>query len=125
MEHRNFVRDGEITVFADASLFSKEAILKCLYWFGDKFRVNVSLVDANLYQIILKPLANAGVKEEESDLILQKLERDLIDFQLRDIITNDSQNVGVLLLEKAFSQCELDGAPHRMVSPPVGNNPTA
>ncbi|PGH41008.1 MAG: His-Xaa-Ser system protein HxsD [Candidatus Nephrothrix sp. EaCA] len=125
MEHRNFVRDGEITVFADASLFSKEAILKCLYWFGDKFRVNVSLVDANLYQIILKPLANAGVKEEESDLILQKLERDLIDFQLRDIITKETQNVRDLLLAKAFSHGEFDEAPQGDISDPVGYNPNA
>lgn len=122
MENSNIVKDGEITAFADTSLYSKEAILKCLYWFGDKFHTNVSLADTS-YQISLKPLANANVKEDELDLYLQKLERDLIDFQLRDTITKETQNVRDLLVAKAFSNGEFDEEPQGNISDPVGFNP--
>ncbi len=122
MKHSNFVKDGEVTAFADTSLFSKDAILKCLYWFGDKFHTNVSLAD-NFFQITLKPLANANVKEDELDLYLQKLERDLIDFQLRDTIAKETQNVRDLLVAKAFSNGEFDEEPQGNISDPVGFNP--
>jgi len=122
MKYNNFVKDDAVTVFADTSLFSKDAILKCLYWFGDKFHTNVSLID-DLYQITLKPLALANVKEDELDFYLQKLERDLVDFQLRDTIAKETQNVRDLLVAKAFSNGEFDEEPQGNISDPVGYNP--
>ncbi len=123
MKHNNCIRDGEVTAFADASLFSKEAILKCLYWFGDKFHTIISVLDSDTYSITLKPLANANVKADELDLYLQKLERDLIDFQLRVTIVKETQNVKDLLVAKAFSNGEFDEEPPGDVSDPVGFNP--
>jgi His-Xaa-Ser system protein HxsD len=124
MNNSNCVKDGEVTAFADAKVFSKEAILKCLYWFGDKFHTNISLLSNDTYLISLKPLASANVKEDELDLYLQKLERDLIDFQLRDTITKETQNVRDLLVAKAFSNGEFDEEPPGDVSDPVGFNPS-
>ena len=63
------------------------------------------------------------MKEDELDLYLQKLERDLIDFQLRDTITKETQNVRDLLVAKAFSNGEFDEEPPGEVSDPVGFNP--
>lgn len=122
MKYNNYVKDGSVTAFADTSLFSQDAILKCLYWFGDKFHTNVSLTD-DFYQITLKPLTNANVKEDELDLYLQKLERDLVDFQLRDTIAKETQNVRDLLVAKAFSNGEFDEEPQGKISDPVGFNP--
>jgi His-Xaa-Ser system protein HxsD len=123
MRHTNFIKDGEITAFADASLFSKDAILKCLYWFGDKFHTTVSVKEENSYTIVLKPLETANVKEDELSMYLQKFERDLIDFQLRDTVTKETQNVRDLLVAKAFSHGEFDEEPPGQVSDPVGFNP--
>src|SRR2546430_16378268 len=103
MKNNSISKDGEITVVADVALFSKEAILKCLYWFGDKFHTKVSIIDDSAYAITLKPMANANIKEDELELYLQKLERDLIDFQLRDTIVKETQNIRDLLVAKAFS----------------------
>ncbi len=122
MRSGNYVKDGEIIVFADTSIFSKEAILKCLYWFGDKFHTEFVMVE-NLYQITLKPLANANVKKDELDLFLQKLERDIVDFQLRETISKETRNVRDLLVAKAFSNGEFDEEPQGNVSDPVGFNP--
>ena len=122
MTKSNFIHNGIITAFADTSLFSKDAILKSIYWFGDKFHANISLID-NIYEISLKPLSNANIKEGELDLYLQKLERDLIDFQLRDTIIKETQNIRDLLVAKAFSNGEFDEEPPGNISDPVGFNP--
>lgn len=124
MKQANYIREGEIIAFADKSLFSKEAILKCLYWYGDKFHTSVTLTEAQHFEISLKPLSNANVKDDELELYLQKLERDIIDFQLRDVIIRETQNVRDLLIAKAFSNGEFDEAPPGDISDPVGFNPS-
>jgi len=123
MNQSNYVKDGEIFVIADTKLFSKEVILKCLYWFGDKFHTDLFLSDNETISIKLKPLANANMKDDELDLYLQKLERDLIDFQLRNTITKETQNIRDLLVAKAFSNGEFDETPPGEISDPVGFNP--
>ena len=125
MNHSNCLRDGEILVFADAELFSRAAIFKCLYWYGDKFHTSVILADEKTYSISLKALGSAGISEEDLPGYLQKLERDLIDFQLRDMISKETGNVRDLLIAKAFSNGEFDEEPPGEVSDPVGFNPNA
>jgi His-Xaa-Ser system protein HxsD len=123
MNHTNFVKEGEIAAFAETTLFTKEAIFKCLYWYGDKFHTTVSLVDSETYLISLKTLSNANIKGEELETYLQKLERDLVDYQLREMIIKETQNVRDLLVAKAFSNGEFDEHPPGDISDPVGFSP--
>ena len=123
MKYQNVIKDGEIQVFADVSLFSKDAVFKCLYWFGDKFHTSVSFADSNTYSISLRPLSSTNIGADEFELYLQKLERDLVDFQLRDTITKETQNIRELLVAKAFSNGEYDEDPPGDVSDPLGFNP--
>jgi len=123
MLHKNYIKDGEINVFVDASLFSTEVIFKCLYWFGEKFHTTVTLIDSQTYAILLKPLAIANANEADLDIYLQKFERDLIDYRLRGIITKETQNVRDLLVAKAFSNGEFDEDPQGDVYDPVGFDP--
>jgi len=115
MENR--VEGGYITVLLDSSLYSKDAIFKCLYWFGDKFHTEISVVDSK-YKITLKPLEDNSTTD--LDLYLAKLERDLIDFNLRDIVTKETKNIRDLLIAKAFSSGEFDEQVPGEVSDPVG-----
>jgi hypothetical protein len=57
------------------------------------------------------------------ELYLQKLERDLVDFQLRSIINKETQNIRDLLVAKAFSNGEFDEEPPGVATDPVGFNP--
>lgn len=116
----NNIERGVITVFLDSSLYSKDAIFKCIYWFGDKFHTNVSLVEGTKYQITLKPLVENSLTNEELNLYLFKLERDLIDFNLRDTVTKETKNIRDLLIAKAFSNGEFDERPPGELSDPVG-----
>jgi His-Xaa-Ser system protein HxsD len=122
MSYQNRIEDNEIIVFADASLYSKDSIFKCLYWYGDKYHVNVSFADSNTYKISLKPMSDNSISKEKAEKILQKLERDLIDFNLRDIVTKETKNIRDLLIAKAFSNGEFDELPPGDISDPVGFN---
>lgn len=116
---RSHIKGNEIVAYFDSAIFSKNAILKCIYWYGDKFHTNLSVLNDN-YIISLKPLTN--FKEDELELYLLKLERDVIDFQLRDIIIKETQNVRDILIAKAFSNGEFDEEPPGEISDPIGFN---
>jgi His-Xaa-Ser system protein HxsD len=122
MPYQNEIKDNEIIVFADTSLYSKDSIFKCLYWYGDKFHTNVSFADSNTYRVSVKPVSINQLSQQEQEKLLLKLERDLVDFNLRDIVTKETQNVRDLLIAKAFSNGEFDELPPGDVSDPVGFN---
>ena len=122
MPFQNEIKDNEIIVFADTSLYSKDSIFKCLYWYGDKFHTNVSFADSNTYRVSVKPVSTNHLSQQEQENLLLKIERDFVDFNLRDIVTKETQNVRDLLIAKAFSNGEFDELPPGDVSDPVGFN---
>ena len=123
MFRKNEIVNGEIIVYADSALYSKDSLFKCLYWYGDKFHTNISLVDETTYRVSIKPLNESELTDEKLNELLFKLERDLIDFNLRDIVAKETQNVRDLLIAKAFSNGELDELPPGEVSDPIGFTP--
>lgn len=120
MNFENVIQNDEIVVFANTAVFSKEAVLKAIYWYGDKFHTNIAFVDDSTLKVVLKPTIQSGMQNDDLELYLQKLERDLVDFQLRTEINMQTQNVRELLLAKAFSNGEYDELPPGEVSDPVG-----
>ena len=115
----NFIKDGVVTVFVDATLYPKEAIFKCLYWYSNKFRTGIDLV-STIYQITLAPLSTVVAETENLTETLEQLERDLIDFNLRHIVTQETRNVRDLLIAKAFANGEFDEEPPGEITDPVG-----
>ena len=124
MTQSSQIRNGEIVVSADASLFPTEVVLKTLYWFGDKFHTAV-FTEKNLHRITLRPATPGSIKEEDLGQYLQKFQRDLIDFSLRDSVNRETRNIRDLLVAKAFSNGAFDEAPSGSVSDPVGFDPLA
>ncbi len=115
----NHVEDGKIIAYADKRIYSKTTILKCLYWYGGQFHTLLSLKDDSTFKITLEPLQEVQDKLELTAL-LQKLERDLIDYHLRDIVAKETRNVRDLLIAKAFAHAEDFAEPPGEVSDPVG-----
>lgn len=118
----NEVIDNGIVVYADSSLYSKDSIFKCLYWYGDKFRTSVTLENERFYKISLESAEKGKYSINELNEYMIKLERDLIDFNLRDIVTKETKNIRELLTAKAFSNGEYDELPPGEISDPVGFN---
>ena len=117
MEYINEIKDGKIAVFLDSRVYSKEGILKCLYWYSDKFTTSVNISESH-FKIELRP--NSENLHLNLDLIMEKLCRDLLDYNLRQIVTSETQNVRDLLIAKAFSNGEFDEKPPGEISDPVG-----
>jgi hypothetical protein len=67
-------------------------------------------------------MSDNPLSQEQLEILLQKLERDLIDFNLRDIVTKETKNIRDLLTAKAFSNGEFDELPPGELSDPVGFN---
>jgi His-Xaa-Ser system protein HxsD len=84
----------------------------------------LSFADSNTYRVSVKPTSTTQLSSDELENLLLKVERDLVDFNLRDIVTKETQNVRDLLIAKAFSNGEFDELPPGDVSDPVGFNPT-
>jgi His-Xaa-Ser system protein HxsD len=122
MSFQNRIEGNEIIVFANTSLYTKDSVFKCLYWYGAKYHTNVSFADSDTYKICLKPISIETISEEQAEKLLQRLERDLIDFNLRDIVTKETKNIRDLLTAKAFSNGEFDELPPGEFSDPVGFN---
>lgn len=119
MSLQNHIANDTIIVFADSSIYSKDALLKCLYWYGDKFHTNLRQENSSTYVISLQ-LVNGETEKLDLDMYLQKLERDIIDYNLRDIVTKETMNIRDLLVAKAFANGEFDEEPQGNISDPVG-----
>ncbi|MFV0152939.1 His-Xaa-Ser system protein HxsD [Empedobacter falsenii] len=102
----------------DSNLYSKDAIFKCVYWYSNEFNINLSIIENSIYFLELE--AKQEISEEKIITIKNQLNQDLIDFNLRDIITKETQNLRDLLVAKAFSNGEYDEEPPGEYSDPVG-----
>jgi His-Xaa-Ser system protein HxsD len=120
MYKKNEIIDGEVIVYADSKLYSKDSLFKCMYWYGGKFHTNISMYDKSTYRISIKPVNDIEYNSEKLKQLLFQLERDLIDFNLRDIVTKETQNLRDLLVAKAFSNGEFDENPPGEISDPIG-----
>lgn len=119
MELLNKIHNGTIELEISGNLFSKVTVLKTLYWFGDKFLVDIAPKENN-YLVSLKPLSSSNLSNDDLEHYLQKVQRDLIDFSLRETINNETTNIRELLIAKAFSNGEYDEPPIGDISDPVG-----
>jgi His-Xaa-Ser system protein HxsD len=123
MANINCIVNGEIIVSVDGTLFSSKTVFKCTYWYGDKFHINVESENGQRHTITLRPMADAAISEADLPWYLQKFERDLVDFHLREIVSNETYSIRELLVAKAFSNGEYDEVPPGEISDPVGFMP--
>lgn len=121
MQKKNRIEDGKIIIFLDNSLYTKEAVFKCVYWYGEKFRTSVTIENEN-YVVILESIEPKIDLAEFLQKSLIQAERDFIDYNLRDIVTKETKNIRELLIAKAFSHGQFDEDPPGQVSDPVGFN---
>jgi His-Xaa-Ser system protein HxsD len=108
--------DGCLLCKLDSNFFSKESISKCLYWYSDRFLIDIRLQDCN-YVIKLQPKGN-----ENLEILIQKINQDFIDYNLRQIVTNETTTIRELIIAKAFSNGEFDEDPPGELDDPIGFN---
>lgn len=89
----------------DTQIFSKEGLFKCFYWYSNAYLIELTRED-NWFKVIIRSKSETGLTEPE--YLYKKIKQDLIDFQLREIITIQTANVRDLLIAKAFANGALE-----------------
>ena len=106
-----------INVKLDSQIYSKNAIVKCLYWYSSNFNVDIRLID-NYYHLTLSSLKN--INDNELKSIENKLNKELIDYNLRDIVKKETTIIRELIIAKAFSNGEFDEEYKGDLMDPIG-----
>ena len=114
------LEDKTLLFELDAKIYSKEAILKCLYWHIPNFSIDIKL-NKNIFIITLVP------KEKISAKVLKyhnsKIEQDLYDYNLRQVVISETKNIRDLITAKALSNGDIISFdPPGDVEDPVGIN---
>lgn len=99
-------KKNEILVSVPSEVISKEALLKCLYWYLTDYQVELSDLQNNGFVVTLKPKNDNLLSSSEFLTIKNKVNQDIIDFSLRQIVANETSNIRDLLIAKAFKAFE-------------------
>jgi len=112
--------ENKFKVKLNASLYSKDAIFKCVYWYSTNFECKIDL-EGDYYTIDF--ISKNEINQEKLDSFKEKFSSDIIDFNLRDIVAKETETIRNLLVAKAFSHGEFDETPPGEISDPVGYAP--
>jgi His-Xaa-Ser system protein HxsD len=115
------VADNILTIIADANLYSESVLFKCFYWYGNIFEVDITRFDAANFKITLKYVDQDTTPEWDN--VILKLKKDLVDFKLRQIVTEETSTIRELIIAKAFAYYEHEDTPMSSITDPVGFDP--
>jgi His-Xaa-Ser system protein HxsD len=99
------IENATLIINLPTDIYSKEAILNSIYWQLGNFKVFFAKTNENGYKISIDI---RNVSKDRLDTFKHEFSSDLIDFELREIINHESQNVKELIIAKAFSDGLLD-----------------
>lgn len=111
LAHENKIVDNTIFLYLDSSVYSRDALMKCLYWYANRFDISIEKNKEQYFEVVLEPLPTFAAKDEEIEKMFIKLKQDVVDFNLRDIVAKETQNVRELLIAKAFSNFDTEELP--------------
>ncbi|UPK68485.1 His-Xaa-Ser system protein HxsD [Chitinophaga filiformis] len=115
------VVDNELTLILDRAFYPESVLLKCFYWYSNAFEVEIMPFELTRYKIVLAH-KDAQITVDW-DTVIFKLKKDLVDFKLRQIVTDETKTVRELIVAKAFAYYDQEEIPQSPITDPVGFNP--
>ncbi|SEN24428.1 His-Xaa-Ser system protein HxsD [Chitinophaga rupis] len=115
------INDHQLCLLIDGRQYNEKVLYKCFYWYSNNYSVDIDIETGPFYKITLQ-----ATKESDSlswNHLIEKIKKDLIDFKLRDIISQETQTIRELIVAKAFAYYEIQETPQTNISDPVGFNP--
>jgi His-Xaa-Ser system protein HxsD len=116
--HQN---NNVLKILVDTDVYPEVILMKCLYWYSNNFEVDIRKASKAQHEITLKPIRPAD--KLNWDTIILKLKQDLIDFKLRQYITDETKVIRELIIAKAFIYYDQEENPASEITDPVGFNP--
>lgn len=101
------IDDTSISYFVDKSIYTKNVILKCTYWYAGEYRISITDHDDKFYHIRFSPNTISKQWNQIANKLIIMFERDLIDYSLRDIIDEETKNIKELIIAKAFAPFDI------------------
>ncbi|MEI9943939.1 MAG: His-Xaa-Ser system protein HxsD [Chitinophagaceae bacterium] len=109
-----------LTIKLSQAQYEEAVVYKCFYWYSGKYQVTIKKEMEN-WNIRLESI---DVSDEALQRLTEKVSRDLSDFKLRQIVTNETKVIRELLTAKAFAHHETDESPETNITDPVGFDPS-
>lgn len=120
MKHTFF--NDRLKIFVDSNLYPESTIYKCFYWYTGDYEVIIEK-GLNAEYIISLSQITTKLYPNAIDTLLRKIQKDLIDFKLREIVQKETAMVRQLIIAKAFANFDSTTAPETQISDPVGFKP--
>lgn len=117
MQAKGIIQENTINYKLDSNIFSKDAIIKCIYWYTKNFNINLELIGK---YFVIQFIPKSSNESFNLDSVIQQLNQDLIDYNLRDIVTKETGNIRDLITAKAFSNGEFDEEVPGELDDPIG-----
>lgn len=112
------ISDNILALTVDATIYSETVLFKCFYWYANAFEVEISKISPSSYAVHLRPK-----ETPDWDTIIPKIKRNLVDFKLRQIVTDETATIRDLIVAKAFAHYEETDTPLTAIADPVGFDP--
>lgn len=119
MEHKT--ENGCLKLWLADEDYNERVILKCFYWYTANFVVEITKDDDFRHHIILQPKDNQPLDSH----LINRIKNDLVDFGLRDLVTNETRTIREIIIAKAFAYADLPLNPDTGVSDPAGFDPAS
>lgn len=103
----------------DLKIYDLKVIKKCLYWYLKDYDIEYKLKTDSILEIQMKPLNSLTIDFVELN---HKINQDLHDFSLRQIVIEETKNIRDLIVAKAFSNDTIKELPVGFFSDPMGIN---
>jgi His-Xaa-Ser system protein HxsD len=91
-----------LTVEVDTTQYSDSIISRICYWLSSDYIVTRQTSDESRCLIIIKP-KDGALHESNYNELAQKINRDLNDYKLREIIHEETKDIRNILYIKAFA----------------------
>lgn len=111
-------KESKLSFLLDSRVFSKNCIIKCLYWYSNEFNISINVIDDHFFDIQLTALKD--ISKDKIDSIRIKLNQEFIDYNLREIVKKETSPIRELIIAKAFSHGEFDEDPKGDLMDPLG-----
>jgi len=106
MDQIIFKEDGQFfNIFIPQKLYSKEAILNCLYWKLNDFNIHFSVFSEKKFLIVINL---TDLSFQQKDNLRNTFSNELMDYELREIVNKETKNIRELIIAKAFANGMLD-----------------
>lgn len=99
-------KDNALIIVIPTKIYTKEAILNCLYWRLGSSKISFSVLSEMEFQVTIDL---TGVSNDQKKDLIKSFSNEIIDYELRETVSRETKSLKELIIAKAFANGMLDG----------------